>query len=556
VAIYYISPTGAGDGSGSSAANASTLTNLNGMIAKAGVGGEVRLIADQGAYSLSADLQIYSGGATVHGVNSAGQAMQATISSPSASVFVLRNGADGLTFKDLMLKDTTGGYGALRVGGDIRNLTVDNVDAANVRTYFAVGPSPNSTASVDGLTMRNVEVAGYASAAIKIAGASANILLEHITLNGLNKDPSSFMMGLHIYDTAHDIIVRDVTASNNLYTGTAYWNGDGFATEVGVYNVTFQNVTARFNGDAGFDLKSTNTRLENAVAEGNGRNFRFWSSGVTAVDITGLAPHVQGGTSSQAQVWLGEGAHVTIDGGVFTDADPATIVFQLDPNALLTLIDPMVTKAAGATYQWLESGAQITVTTTDPGGGGGGGSSDPADPAPGASGLPVIAGSAAADKLVGKNASEEIRGEGGDDSLNGGKGDDLLVGGAGRDTLVGDVGNDTLLGGTEDDLLRAGKGNDSLIGGAGNDVLYGEAGADTLSGGSGADDFHLGRGSGVERVLDFSAAAGDHVVVDGGVAYKIVQSGADCVIDLGRGDQLVLVGVSGASLPSGWIVSA
>src|SRR3546814_10339235 len=44
----YISPTGSGSGDGSSAANAATLEDLPQLIAAAGPGGEVLLLADQG----------------------------------------------------------------------------------------------------------------------------------------------------------------------------------------------------------------------------------------------------------------------------------------------------------------------------------------------------------------------------------------------------------------------------------------------------------------------------------------------------------------------------
>jgi serralysin len=583
--IFYISPAGAGDGSGTSLANAAKLTSLNTLIAKAGDGGEVRLIADQGIYKLTADLQLNVGGVTVRGVDSAGAPMQATISSPSASVFVLRAGADGLTFQDLKLQDTTGGYGALRVGGDIHNLTVDNVDAANVRTFLGVGPSPGMTASVDGLTVRGSDVVGYTSAAIKIQGASSHILLEHITLDGQNKDPSSYMMGVYLGDTAHDITIRDVTASNNLFTGDSYWNGDGFVAEEGVYNVLLQNVTARNNGDAGFDLKSASTHLENALAEGNGRNFRFWHDGITVTNITGLSPHVQGGSSSQSQVWVGDNAHITINGAQFSDADPRTIVFAVQNGGELTLVDTTVTKAAGATMQALGSDAEIAFTSsatsgtapTEPAPA----ASETVDPAPpsapepvhepstgttapdptpadaddpvaGASGLTLRAGGSEADRLQGSQRSEELRGEGGADAINGEKGNDLLVGGGGGDTLNGGMGADTVLGGTEDDVVRGAKGADSLGGGGGHDLLFGDAGSDTISGGGGADDFHFGRGGGVDHVLDFSALDGDRVVIDSG-SYQVYQSGDDLIVDLGAGDRLVLDGVSGASLPEGWI---
>ena len=58
----------------------------------------------------------------------------------------------------------------------------------------------------------------------------------------------------------------------------------------------------------------------------------------------------------------------------------------------------------------------------------------------------------------------------------------------------------------------------------------------------------------VDRVLDFSAAAGDKVRVGAGVTYTLAQEGADTVIDLGSGQRMVLEGVQLTSLPEGWIV--
>jgi Ca2+-binding RTX toxin-like protein len=587
----YISPTGSGDQSGSSAANAGTLSNLNTMIARAGPGGQVLMLADQGTYTLSADLQIYSGGATVRGVNSAGEAMQATISSPSASIFVLRNGADGLTFKDLFLKDTTGGFGALRIGGDIHGLTVDNVDAGNVRAFLAVGASSGQTASIDGLVVRNTEVTGYTGAAIKIAGDSHNILLEDIRLDGQNKDPSSYMMGVHLIDTTHDVIIRRVTAENNLYTGSKYYNGDGFVAEDHVYNLRIEDSVARNNGDAGFDIKASGTVLENVLAEGNKRNFRFWGDDITAYHVTGRDPHVTlNDAALPGQVWLGEGSHVTISDSSFTDNASNTVVFLLDSNAILSLVNGAVSKAASATLQQVDGGGQINwVTSASP--------SNPPSTIPPASSLPPVTGSQLvggdiADYLQGLASNDELHGGGGDDYLRGGDGNDRIYGDAGFDDANGNIGDDTVdgglgpdwvvggqggdfllgqddgdvvlgnlgldtcSGGVGDDVVRGGRDNDSVSGGAGADFISGDRGDDTVSGGEGGDLFNFFSGAGVDRVIDFSVAQGDHVRIEGGAAYSIHASGADTVIDLGNGDQMVLVGVSPTSLPDGWLLIA
>lgn len=149
---------------------------------------------------------------------------------------------------------------------------------------------------------------------------------------------------------------------------------------------------------------------------------------------------------------------------------------------------------------------------------------------------------------------------GGNDVLNGGVLNDLLEGFSGADNLSGaggldimngNAGADTLSGGDGNDVVRGGKDDDSVSGGAGADFVSGDRGADTLSGGVGADIFHTFSGAGLDRVTDFSRADGDRVFVLGG--YTVSQSGADVVIDLGSGTQLVLVGVQQSSLTGDWI---
>jgi serralysin len=43
------------------------------------------------------------------------------------------------------------------------------------------------------------------------------------------------------------------------------------------------------------------------------------------------------------------------------------------------------------------------------------------------------------------------------------------------------------------------------------------------------------------------------VQLDAGATYTLSQSGADTLIDLGNGDQIVLKNVTLSTLPSGWI---
>ena len=117
MATLYVSPTGSGLRDGSSPQNAGTLGSLNKYIKAAGPGGEVLLLADQGAYSQSTQLSISTGGTadapvTIRGIDGSGNPMAAEIVGTRADpwapglstgndLFRLLAGANNLVFQDL-----------------------------------------------------------------------------------------------------------------------------------------------------------------------------------------------------------------------------------------------------------------------------------------------------------------------------------------------------------------------------------------------------------------------------------------------------------------------
>jgi serralysin len=166
------------------------------------------------------------------------------------------------------------------------------------------------------------------------------------------------------------------------------------------------------------------------------------------------------------------------------------------------------------------------------------------------------------DSIVGGSGFDDINGNMGDDTCNGGLGDDWVVGGKDNDRLIGydgddivwgNLGNDTLDGGYGKDQVRGGKGDDVLDGGPGDDFVSGDRGDDTITGGSGADTFHGSQDAGIDRVLDFRLSDGDRVMLDPGTTYTVSQVGADTVIDMAGGNQMILVGVQMSTLPAGTI---
>jgi len=184
------------------------------------------------------------------------------------------------------------------------------------------------------------------------------------------------------------------------------------------------------------------------------------------------------------------------------------------------------------------------------------------DTVDGGAGQSYLRGDDGNDSLVGGSQFDDINGNMGNDTVStgagddysvGGKDNDLLFGDAGVDVVWGNLGDDTCDGGDGADQVRGGQGNDSVSGGAGDDFVSGDRGADTISGGSGADLFHGSQDAGLDRVLDFNLAQGDRVQLDPGTTYTLTQVGADTVIDMGGGNQMILVGVQLSTLTLGWI---
>lgn len=510
--MVYVSPLGSGDQSGSSAANAAAFGQLNAAIQSAGPGGAVLLLADQGVYNTTGPVLISSGGAdgapvTIKGVDSSGNAMDVQISGTRAptytpwmaatgnEVFTLIGGADHLVFEGF---DFSNVGTAFRLGADLGNIVIQHMEADNVRRFVEnVAIDPGGSASVTGLAVRDVEVHGFSSRVVWLQYDTNNVVIERVFGDSEYQDKDGIAEGIHLDGTVHDVLIKDTVMMNVVRSSSGYWNGDGFATERGVYGVRFENTVARGNGDGGYDLKSTDTVLVNAVSEDNGRNFRLWGE-IELINPTGIDPHKHGGTGGQYQVQTIHGAEVTITGGYFSDTGYGTKVVHSDSTGTITFsgthfvhagtltvgsgilgIDMALVVPTAATGQYSTNGELYLEGGQTP--------PPPDDP-------PVLLGGAGNDNLRGSDAGE---------TLNGYAGNDVALAGGGNDLVYGGTGNDRLFGGS---------GNDSLYGGKGSDQLHGEAGNDKLFGGENGDWF----------IFDNRAATGTDAIKDFGGTDRLL----------------------------------
>jgi hypothetical protein len=370
----YITPQGAGGRDGSSWETAGTLSDLPTLVARAGAGGRVLLRADLGAYKIAEPIPLNQGGSTnqpvtVEGVDSSGNPMKAMIvgtrsdpysvdGAPGSAVFRLEHGANHLRFEHLSFRNQ--GNGCFHAAADIRDLVIEHVDAKNVRRFLedlAARTAPSAT--IDGLTIRNVEVKGFSKGAVRLQYNTHGVLMEDVVGDSERQDGDNFSEGVSLEGTVHDVVFRRVTMRNSQDTLHEYWNGDGFATERNTYHIRFEDTVSSGNTDAGYDLKSDDTVLIGALAEDNKKNYKMWGRGISISNCVGRQPHVRGGTGGQDQVEITPGADVVIAACKFSDSDPSSTIFHVEAKASLTVLDTSVMKDPAARLSLVVEGGAL-----------------------------------------------------------------------------------------------------------------------------------------------------------------------------------------------------
>ena len=397
--LRHIMPAPTGNGTGDSWANAASLWRLNEMIAAAGPGGTVYVRADAGPYPLAGNrVNISAGGkvgapVTIIGVDRELVPMRVTIIGsrtawtlptdpeavtnvrnwfPGGDVFVLRPAADYLTFRFFDFQGT--GQPFHLAGSTHRGITVSDCNAYNFQRFFEHEPA---TSHIDTI-LKNITGTGFSKTAIRIRGDSHNVLLEDIVLNSGRQDGHNFATGVECNETAHDITMRRVTATNCHDTRNSnpdkFWNADGFASERGNYAIYRENCTSSGNTDAGYDDKAADVVNVNCTASGNKVNFKFWGPSTTNIHCRALDPKSRGGVGAQMQYYVYggsardvSGADVLIQGGIVSDNDPNTNVFVAEAyNSVFRIAGVAITHHASAARQTELSGWGNAFLYADP----------------------------------------------------------------------------------------------------------------------------------------------------------------------------------------------
>lgn len=383
VKAVYISPGGAGNWSGDDWSNAAPLHTLNSMIAKAAaIGGEVRLRADAGPYTLPLQLALTKGGSAlapvvVRGVDVNGLAKPAVLIGNRAPNWTagqavggehlwFNAGASHLKLASLTFQDAGT---CIRLRQANSNLTFEDITGNNIRRLIQNSAASGQTASIDGATFRRCEGHGYSKQFIIMRYDSRNLLYEDCYADAEKQDGDAWSTGYAIDDTAHDVIFRRCTSLNNIQdAGDGYWNADGFSGERGNYRILLEDCVSRGNSDGGYDFKSQIT-LVRCIGDGNKRNFRMWGQ-ADLIDCIGRNPW-KVGSGSIGQVYAYANSRVRVQGGTWTQPSSLTYapfhIFETGFMAVDAAAQAGVTKGSGVPMFDPEGNADALFQTWDHG---------------------------------------------------------------------------------------------------------------------------------------------------------------------------------------------
>ena len=215
------------------------------------------------------------------------------IAARGEQVYVVRSGR---SYRHIRARDV--GNGLFVIREPVRNVRISDVRVNGGYRVIENTVAPDLvSAGCVGLQVRGARATGLGRSFARIRYDSHHGVFEDISASGtLQTGSTDLPVGIGFADTAHDFrIERCFMRGFQWKRGDRqYWNGDGFSTERGNARFLFRQCAAWDNSDGGFDLKSTETLLDDCISGRNARNFRLWTS-MRATRLISLDPIKIGG---------------------------------------------------------------------------------------------------------------------------------------------------------------------------------------------------------------------------------------------------------------------
>ena len=283
--IYYVSPRGAGNGSGISPVDALPASELQNLLR--GARGDVAIRFLGGRYRLQKTLVIPDRG-------------------PEAVTVLEGEGQNTEFIGDFNYGPGTEGHALFRLAAS--NVAIRNMQIRNMRTCVAAASRvplqnvlleriwardvhdcimvyKNPPRFVANWLIREIDVRGYYRVGIRLAGANTKgVVISNVYLDGANGADRHYCFkgGIQLLKGVRDVRVEDAVIKNNVGDCEGYQQGDGIeADHKGgtPSNLRFENVLVSNSRDGNFDLKAKGVHMSNVTSLRGAKTryaFRFW----------------------------------------------------------------------------------------------------------------------------------------------------------------------------------------------------------------------------------------------------------------------------------------
>lgn len=334
----YVTPTGAGNRSGTDWENAAAATGDGLQAAWDATGPGNTLYLGSGEYK-DAILEIKAGGSGPDAM----RRLQGVDTGAGLPVFAgsldmddIKNGwqtmlvgtadtgywsLDGLSYRNCSC--------AVKLYGGNVGVRISHLDISRVREAFTLEGMDNPR---ENFAMRDIEISDctvsiYTKRGIRIRDGVSDLRVQRVKVDAGGKEwfREAFPIGFQISSEldmpeCRNITFTDCTASGNWYpNGDKYWNADGFCAERRVRDLKYVRCMAYNNTDGGWDDKSVNPTLIDCVSLRNKRNFRFWSDPGPAVlqnCVSGYAVDYRSGKPGIG-LWQASGSNMQVERSTF-----------------------------------------------------------------------------------------------------------------------------------------------------------------------------------------------------------------------------------------------
>lgn len=219
--------------------------------------------------------------------------------------------SDHVTIKDFVIRNKN--EGVVVSGNGIADVIIENVHVYEVKEGFII----NGNGDASQITIRDSSVTDFEKRGVRIRDGVRDSTFERVRVDSggaAYEGDEDFAIGFEVGNYAnpsHDLLFKDTLAENSFDGDGSYWNGDGYTAESTNYNITYDGAIAYNSTDGGFDLKGSNITLENTIAIGNRRNYRFWNNTFTVENALSAWSHIERGARSG--VYVTNGAVVNIN---------------------------------------------------------------------------------------------------------------------------------------------------------------------------------------------------------------------------------------------------